>query len=311
MNPLTLLAAERRARADSIVVLTPRVRAAHAMFDFLRAHAASNPSGELRCGPVIAPSQTGKSTIIKSYAESANSASSETRQIPVLHVILQANSTRKQLAHDILHEISRRGFETGKHKGTEADLLDRVERYLRFAGVELLIIDEFQHVVHSDNKKVAASVADTIKRMLITGICPIVISGTEQALSPFRENHQLAHRSEAAVELSRLRLDSSEDLSLFFDFVSEYALAIEKHEIAQCASTLVEGDVPACLFELSQGVLGVSCNIIKYAITQMTTEGRGELNRSHLIRAANDTIVQPRIYSRNPLTEGFAPIRAY
>jgi TniB protein len=307
---LSKLAAHRRAAMDAIFIEHPRVRDAHSKFEFLIEHGLKKKAGGKLCLALIADSQSGKSALLEHFANSKNTAEAlAEHHIPVLHVTLEANTTRKGLAHNILEAIEELGFEVGSHSGSETILLRRVRIALNNARVQLLILDEFHHLVNSDNTNVAFSVSETIKRMLIKGVCPIVMSGIKEAERALK-NRQLMQRALPPIVLDPLTANNPADLKLFIEFLARYARSIEQAGIAKNATAIVREDMPACLLEVSQGVLGTACNIVKQSVTTMTYAGRNSLERSDFAEATNSSFVQTGLYSRNPFIHGFSSVRA-
>lgn len=120
--------------------------------------------------PVIAPSGSGKSTSVRMYVESvvAREALRE-EQRTVVHVTLSSKASTKRLGSDILDEFGDPDFEVG----TAEQLLRRAYNALEVAETDVLVLDELQHLINADTGSVTAwSVTETIKRMLITGVCP-------------------------------------------------------------------------------------------------------------------------------------------
>lgn len=220
---LSRLAASRRAAMDAIFIPTPRTAEAHEQFHFLMDHAAEG-SGSKLCVLLVAPSQSGKSRVIETFAEQMNTAEKlAQRHIPVLHVTLHAEVTRKGLAQDILIALQRFGYETGAMKGSEPEMWERVYRYLRAAGVKLLVLDEIHHV-KSTTAAMARSVGECIKHALLEGPCPIVLSGIYTAELPFKANEQLQQRAIPSIDLRRFRSNIPSDLDLFIEFLAESLL---------------------------------------------------------------------------------------
>jgi len=301
--------ASRRAMMDGIVIDNPRARSAHATFDFLVELSGHRPDQPKRCASLIAPAQTGKTTIIDSYVQKLNTPEALARgDIPALKVTLGANITRRQFAQDILEAFQRFGCNALVESGTEAQLLRRVGQYLAARKVRLLFLDEFHHLVHSDNRKVVMSVSETVKRLLITGSCPIVVAGLEDARKPFDGNAQLAHRAESHIDLHPLDPTSEEDRELFWTFLSDYIVKSEQIGAGANMRLLLDGQVPACILEVSQGVLGAACNLIKEAVHVAAINSRLEVMPSDLTTAA-DHAIRNRLHDRNPFRDGLAPIR--
>jgi hypothetical protein len=304
------LAAYRRAIMDETIIDNPRAHEAFEKFEYLMEHGRCKANRSMLCMYLFAVSQSGKSTLLETFAALKNSSIlAEDKSIPVLIVTLHANTTRKGLAQTILMEIGEHGWETGPMRGTETILLQRVREFLKLTRTGLLVIDEAHELVNSDNDRMAYSVGETFKRMLIKGVCPIVLSGVEKGRSIFK-NEQLLQRSIPAVELTPLSATSQSDLQLFIKFLADYLRAIEAKGVAGGATALIQGDIPACLLEVSQGVLGATCNLLKEAVRIMTYEGRSELERAHLAEATNTVFIQKGLYPRNPFLHGFAPLRA-
>lgn len=305
---LRQLAAARRAQMDEMFIPTPRTQEAHEKFHFLIDHAAESASDKL-CVLLVAPSQSGKSKVIKTFAEVMNTAEKlAQRQIPVLHVTLHAEVTRKGLAQDILLALQRFGFETGPMKGSEPEMWERVYRYLRAGGVQLLVLDEVHHV-KTTTSALARSVGECIKHALLEGPCPIVLSGIYSAEMPFRANEQLQLRAVPSIDLRRFRWDIPSDLDLFIEFLAAYLVRLEEFGIATNATAVIDGDCPTCILDVSDGVLGAACRLLKEAVVCMTLEGRNDLRRSDLIKATNEAFIRPGLIEHNPFTSGLRNIR--
>jgi len=306
---LRRLAAERRAKMDAVFIPTPRTAEAHEQFHFLMEHSAESASNKL-CVLLVAPSQSGKSRVIETFADEMNTAEKlSRREIPVLHVTLHAEVTRKGLAQDILIALQRFGFETGPMKGSEPEMWERVYRYLRAGAVQLLVLDEIHHV-KTTTSAMARSVGECIKHALLEGPCPIVLSGIYTAELPFRANEQLQQRAIPPIDLRRFRPDVPTDLDLFIEFLAAYLVRLEELGIAKNATAVIEGDCPTCILEVSGGVLGAACRLLKEAVVIMTLDGRDDLRRSDLIKATNEAFIRPGMYDRNPFSLGVANIRS-
>ncbi|MBU1323937.1 MAG: TniB family NTP-binding protein [Alphaproteobacteria bacterium] len=323
MTAPSALAAQRRLQMDGILVRHPRLETIHESFDLLMEHARNANGGDTLCMPMIAPSQSGKSTIIRSFAAAKNTPEKlAEREIPVLHVTLDANITRKGLAQNILEAISTFGYETGYQRGSETLLLQRVRTYLKAAETRLLVIDEFHHVLRSDNQLVAYvpadekklvaahSVGETVKRFLIGGNTGVVISGIEAAWDPFKANKQLVQRSLPKADLSALDVDDNDDVAIFNKFLASYLVEVERRGIAKNAKSLLQDRPAECIAEVTGGVLGSICNLIKGAVVEMTLDGRDELTTADLAAATDSGFVRMGLRSRNPFSEGLSDRRA-
>lgn len=300
-----LAAARLRAKLDAVLVDNPRARHAHAVFDFLVEHGRAQAGGPTRCVLLSGPSQSGKSTILKPYVAARNTPEAlESGRIPVLFVDLKPAITTKGLAQNILDAMARHGFTTGSLNGSESVLLSRVDRLLGAAGVELLVLDEFHHIQNIESRKTAWLVAETIKLFLIEGKCPVVLSGIETAKAPFLENRQLSQRAEPPIELHPLSLGSREDRALFAEFLKAYVARVEAISGLADLARLLDASTAACIHEVSGGVLGAACNLIKAAVCGAVADERGHVAASDFARATDRYFVSMGLHARNPFRHG-------
>jgi len=307
---LIQLAAHRRAILDEIVIDHPAKARAHEQFDFVVEHARHREGAGKLCVPLIGPSQSGKSTIVESYMKQKNTPDDvANRKIHVLHVTLEANVTRKGLAQNILESFEDHGFETGFNRGSETALLARVRKYLNYAEVKLLVLDEFHHLVNSENQRVADSVGETIKRLLIKGVCPIVLSGVGDAARRPLKNVQLQQRAMPTIDLRPYSLLDQNDVVEYSRFLMLYLRQFEEKGIVSNATAIVQGDVPSCIVEVTNGVLGATCNLLKEAVRIMTYNGRNHFERCDLADAADLNFVRTGLVVRNPFHLGLSPLR--
>lgn len=303
-NELSSLAEDRVAIMEGLIVEHPRLVQVHQKMDTLVSHGRRNPK-EKQCMALIADSGTGKTVMINTFVAKMNTPDARARgDIPALHVTLKAKITPKGFVQDVLFKIAEmNGVETAPHIGNENVLLERACKLMRAAHVEILIIDEFHHLVLTDNEKIAYTVGETMKWMLQAGVCPMVMCGTEKARKPFRANPQLVRRAIPPVPLEPLRSSRKEDRDLFGEFLAKYLVAMGKLGVCQNSRALFYGDIPSCLLEASGGILGLSCKLLIEAIRLMTFEGRDELSRDDLTRA-NDLLLLSGVCQTNPFRDG-------
>jgi hypothetical protein len=300
-----------RSDLDQIVVDNPRAQQAHALFEYLIAHGQQQGTGPKRCALLVGPSQSGKTTIIQSFAERKNTAEKlGNDEIPILVVPLRANISTKGLAQNILEKIGEYGYETGAHSGTENALLGRVHKLFGHAKVKLVVFDEFHHIAHIESRKAAWNVGETIKLFLIEGRCPVVLSGIEAAKAPFLENIQLSQRAEAPIELHRLDITNAEDRKLFLEFLKAYLGKVESVAGMSNVVCVLNREAVLCIHEVTQGVLGAACNLIKSAVCLALERGRNHLESDDLAVAADRCFILTGIYGRNPFRDGYGPIVA-
>ena len=206
----------------------------------------------------------------------------------------------KGMAQTILEAIARHGYTTGPASRSESVLLSRVDRLLEAAGVQLMVLDEFHHIQNIESIKTAWLVAETIKLFLIQDRCPVVLSGIEQAKALFLQNHQLSQCAEPPIELNPLSALNREDRLLFTEVLKAYVAEAELASGLSHIVRLLDASTAACIHEVSQGVLGAACNLIKAAITDAMLAGRNQLTQDDLASATDRYVIAMGLHHRNP-----------
>lgn len=169
---------------------------------------------EAACSLVVGPSGSGKTTTLRSYADRFPPVSeSERDRLPILLVEAPARATPKGLAEVMLSALG----DPAPSKGTLQSMTRRVEGLLRARGVELVMLDEFQHLIdrQKSTNLVAYDAADWIKGLLNTQICPVVLSGTELAIKVIEANEQLQRRCMSVISLDALPFGTREECAYF------------------------------------------------------------------------------------------------
>ncbi len=258
--------------------------------------------------PIIGPSGTGKSTSINHYIETAASLERYVPDArPFLHITLSAKATTKTLASDILEAYQDPDFE----RGTATRLLRRVSNHIDVARTEAMALDEIHHLINSDNAmnargggKTAWSVTETIKRMLIHGACPFILLGTEQATPLLLKNPQFKQRSYAPIILGPLDVSIPDEREMFLDHCAGFDMKLVEHGIFTTLSGLVAGDVPACVYEVSQGIIGTASNLFETATVLALRRGDDAVCRNDLSDAVRTWAIPLGIIDHNPFELG-------
>ena len=138
-----------------------------------------------------------------------------------------------------------------------------------------------------------------------------MLSGIEQAKTPFLENRQLSQRAEPPIELHQLLAGSPQDRLLFAEFLKAFVAKAEELSGVTNMVRLLDAATAACIHEVSQGVLGAACNLIKAAVTEAMQAGRSHLAQEDLACATDRYFIALGLYPRNPFRDGYraAPIR--
>ncbi len=156
-------------------------------------------------------SGTGKTTLLRFYESNfPRREDAEGPTIPVLYVGTPSRPTIKNLSQAILDEIG-----DNIPRGSAEDKTKHICALFERCGVEVLIIDEFQHFVEYGNRREARLASDWLKKLMDdTRVC-VILGGLPHGVSVIRDNIQLARRFSAQHEVMRFDSRSDDDCKEF------------------------------------------------------------------------------------------------
>ncbi len=287
--------ATKIAQFDLIHISNPREDKIHDVLDEMRAIGrltAGRPQKGMR---FLAPSYSGKSTILRSYAEAAN-ANVNNGTLPVLYMELASATTPNQMFDQLLSKLGDR-----VRTKNEAERFQRACNICRDQQVELFLFDEVQHLIARETTTVAWRVTEAMKRLLNEGVAPIAFCGDLSATSLFEANAQLRNRLMVPVELPPLEYTNLFDMryaSVFFDRLDKKMVAIG---LVQDHAHLGAGQLPAALCAASQGALGTACNIIREALRIALKRSARKIDAEDISLAIDQWAIPMGFASSNPL----------
>ena len=120
---------------------------------------------------------------------------------------------------------------------------------------------------------------------------------------------RVSMRCEKPLEMNALDVTDQTDRELFARFLARYLVEFESRGIASNATRLLHiPGIPDMIQEVSGGVLGRACNLIKEALFLAVLDGREEIDVSDLAVATQHKFVSMGIIDRNPFAVGLAPV---
>lgn len=271
----------------------------HSRCDYLQKLGLAN-KGKPQMGlRMLAPSGSGKSTAALEYKAMVERRTPPTDTfVPVVYLALDSASTSKRLMVQILHALG----DPLAERGTEQALRKRAIDYLRRLGVQLLIIDEVQHLGFRSTAK--ADVTDALKSFLDAGVTPIVFVGTEDARKMFESNLQLNGRLLAPLDMPKLEPSKSEDRSLFASFVWGLCEGMTEHKVLKTCPSIVGEGVLGPLMEVTDGVVGRVARLFEVAIEIAIRRGGNTLEVADLSLAVDRWALPQNFAKRNPFRAG-------
>jgi hypothetical protein len=301
---------------DNMRIKHDRLPQVYSVFDSLRRTTRDAPLQPKRWSCLFAPTHSGKSTAVCMYRETVVAKEAVARglfradmdpkeiarrQKIVLHITLEGVTKIKNLAQEILAALG------GPTKGTTSDLLRLVYDYLGKLKVELLIIDELQHLMTDRIKKSSEgpnALTDTFKTMLIRGLVPIVFVGIDEARSVVFNDEQFGGRCVKEINFSCLDWTIPTERKLFEDYCGAVGLKLKQHGLFADRSNFMSRDLPACLHAAAGGRLGMVSRIVEQAALIAIDDGSSQVLREHLAAAVDRWAIPNKIVKYNPFRGG-------
>lgn len=255
----------------------------------------------------------GKSTIAKGYAGDYPRYDEDERTvIPVLYVELPSQPTSKVIAEAFLNAMG----DPYAERGGAEQKLQRIRFLLSACSVELVIVDEFQHITDNLDARNRDIAADTLKNLMNNSCVPFVFLGGPSCRVYFVKNQQLNRRCTPKISLRPFGLVTQEDGEVFQSMLKslEERLPFEKE------SALMDLDLIEPLWFASFGLIGHLTQLVAAALDIALDARAPTLSRQHLSRAFVETIYVGCSETRNPfhkrfnnrpLTEVFEPFHGF
>ncbi|GAA0004742.1 AAA family ATPase [Bradyrhizobium diazoefficiens] len=304
---------------NDIRIFNDRLLDAHDIFDDLRQVTRESPQEPKRCATIFAPTHSGKSMCVKTYLETRvvdeaikrglfpkdmkrNEIASKQRI--VIYITLEGVTTIKNLAEEILRALN------VEAEGNTQQLLKLCYDHIVALGVELIIVDEVQHLrptkqrsKYAEKNENDAGIANTLKVMLIRGVCPMVFIGVTEARTLLFGDDQLDGRVLEEISFDRLDYGVAAQREMFIEYLGMLGLKLKEHGLFEEESNLLDGDIPECLHVVSGGRVGYVSRIVEQAAVIAAKAGSPCVLRSHL-EAAVDKWAIPRLIDYNPFPTG-------
>lgn len=139
---------------------------------------------------LVAQTGTGKSTLLKYYSEQFPRSEGESGAvIPVLYVRTPESPSVRDLAEAVLDALG----DPAADRGTTRAKTRRIVHFIKQCGVQLLLIDEFQHFADGSIKE-AKRVSDWLKILMDEIKRPVVLAGLPRSVAVVNRNPQLRRR---------------------------------------------------------------------------------------------------------------------
>jgi hypothetical protein len=243
----------------------------------------------------LAPTGSGKTHCARAFERQALAKfATDPTQRPVIVVPLDAACTVRRFWVRVLDVLG----DEYSERGTEETLRRRAYKCFERFGVQLVIVDEVQHLV--GRAKEGTLVTDALKRVLDDGVVALALIGTEEAMPAFRRNHHLANRMKAPCHIRKADPAVAAHRTEFAAFLRRLDQAMVAEGIVDERADLDNPRVALAIMQVADGVLGRAVNLVRAALTISVRRHAPKVEIHDLWLATRSWAVEQRLTKRNP-----------
>ena len=284
--------AEKLQCINNIYVIYPRFQETLMAIDYC--HHFSFGKDEPECLFLSGQTGVGKTTIYKTYAKKyPRKVTREGTVVPILAVTIPAPATVKTVVTKMLWQLGDPAYD----KGSIGNQTIRLIGLLQDCGVELIILDEFQHFIDRDSERVLKTVSDWLKTLILDTNLPIILIGlpeSEQVLK-LKSQSQLSRRF-ANRHYLRPFLWQEDGGSEFRTFLH----LLESNLPLASPSNLALEDTAIRLYYASDGIIAYVMKLIRYGSYLAFKQNQPKLNLHLLAEAFDKSVCADKPEKINP-----------
>lgn len=252
-----------------------------------------NHSKQPECLSLIGPRRAGKSTIIEYHQRAyPDIVQSEETTKPVLVSKVPCPAHIGSLVVRLLRDIGDPFFQKKDSIGRSTE---RLYKLLQYCKVELIVLDEVQHLVDRNRQILIQESADWFKDLIENTRIPVVFVGLPDSRKIFYENEQLGGRVLNRFEVGAFEFDDQTFRTILF--LMDQSLPFKN------SSGLANIDMCHRIHLATGGLLGFLKPLIKEA-TSIALENQLELLTMPILSAAYE-LKLTSIFGKNPFSPGF------
>jgi energy-coupling factor transporter ATP-binding protein EcfA2 len=266
-------------RSNAALIRYPRFKDLHKLIR--ECQELSKISDEPQCMTLEGKPGAGKSTLVRDYAGAF--PREETREgsiIPVFSVETPSPVTVKGLAAKMLEAMG----DPAANKGTLWSMNSRLDSFIRECHVELVIMDDFHHLIDRKTMLVLEEVSDWLKVRIKETNVPFLVVGIEGTIEVILQtNPQLSRLFAARETLRPFIWDPAHNKT-----IGEFSRFVQYAEEATEMSLPSSPNRSEMLFRLhyaTDGIVGNLMNLLRKASLLARANGSKELSLPLLSQA--------------------------
>lgn len=261
----------------------PHRRYREAMFRMAQLHHRRRTHGAGAGLLLTGPSGAGKSTIAAAFLAAYPRVHETARTyIPVLFVSVPSSPTSRSVAGAILEALGHRRA----HSGTAPEKTARIKELFKRCGVEILVLDEFQHLYYCASSAAFRDLSDWLKNLLEDTGVGMVGCGLPAAETAVDCNEQLARRFSERIRFTPFSFEDAADFQEFRGILKAFGALLP---ISQ-ETPLFEANLARRIHVASYGLLDYVVKLLEGAVSLAAASGSDVIDLPVLAAAFRDKV---------------------
>ena len=287
--------AERMALVGNLYVERDIATEIFVQLDRMRSRAKISP--EPKSLMLIGETGMGKTTLLKTYLERNPTTMVENCIVrPVVYVSLPVKTTIRGAAMELLKAME----VPGAGKGTLVDRTHLIEKQLSGQQVEIVLVDETQHVVEASGEKNLPKVGDFFKDLSKKSKVPFVLAGMPNTTTIFEENEQLKR----LCRLSNIGPFTSGSSEEFLSF-RRFLVSVDKQLPFEKSARFGDCDPARLIYAATEGKICHVMTLIREAAILAIADGSETVQLDHLRQAFESELDSIVGIKNNPFDQVF------
>jgi len=238
-------------------------------------------AGEPQCMVLEGLTGAGKSTLVKSYAEAfARYETVSGMKVPIFYMETPAPVTVKGMAARMLEALG----DPAAHKGPLWSMNSRLIQYIKHCEVQLVILDDFHHLIDKETNRVLETVSDWLKVLIKETDVPFLVVGIEgREEQILQANPQLSRLFAVRERLEPFQWHPADEATItaFASFIKYVEMGVGM----ALSDELPRAELLYRLHYATDGIVGNVMNLMRFAALLAQKQGSESLTLSILSHA--------------------------
>lgn len=250
---------------------------------------------------ILGPTGGGKTTLAETVMMQHKHRQIRTDGIlkrPIVYCCVPSPASAKSLGQVLLQTL----IPGLRATGTATELRESIVKNVQTMGVELIILDEVQHLSEAKGDSTIRKAADWLKLLSDASKIPMLLLGIETSRNLLTYNEQLRRRVPEVIELSPYTPGYDDDVEAF----REVLVNIDEKLPFDKRSNLADPQIAKGLMKVSDGMIGLLVEFVREAAIIAISLEHNKILKSDLHEAFVRTIQSSKPNLKSPFQRNYS-----